>query len=248
METEEHQQIESMETEEEVTEKHSRPKQNAGILHATTPMPIKKEITEENLKKEKDSSGSDSEESDASTDDNFQKVIANDNWEKEMQRQIDEAYASNEMPAQMDKRFIKRPQRTDGSSEDNEKKDTEKSKSEQNEESANKKEDDNNSDVSLDEDEYDNLMKELESKEPDELTEEMRAKLTEAQKAKEEKLENYIKKNTNKKAKKKSKEKEKKKKEKEKEKSIEITPMTPGRITNTKNSADTPILFNLNPV
>ena len=52
METEDHhveerKDAENMETDENVTEKHPRPKQNADILPAKPHMPIKKEITEE---------------------------------------------------------------------------------------------------------------------------------------------------------------------------------------------------------
>merc|ERR1711923_524463 len=164
-----------------------RPKQNANILPAIPHMPIKKEITEENLKKEKDS-GSDSDESDSSTDENYQKVIANDDWDNNMQRQIDEAFASNEMPAQLDQRFIKRSQGQEESQEDVEMKEIEKSKPEQKEEPASNQDEDIGSDVSLVDDQFDNLIKELESHDPDDLTDEMRAKLTEAQNAKKEKL------------------------------------------------------------
>merc|ERR1712242_171066 len=55
----------------EMEEETTRLKQNAEMLHATTPMPIKKE---KGIKKEKDSSDSDSEDSD-SADENFQKAI-----------------------------------------------------------------------------------------------------------------------------------------------------------------------------
>merc|ERR1711923_694680 len=102
-----------------------RPKRNANILPAIPHMPIKKEITEENLKKEKDSE-SDSDESESSTDENYQKVINNDDWDINMQRKIDEAYASTEMPAQLDQRFVKQPQEV--SKIDVEMKDIEKSK------------------------------------------------------------------------------------------------------------------------
>merc|ERR1711884_842268 len=98
----------------------------------------------------------------------------------------------------------------DGSQEDVEMKEIEKSKPEQKEEPASNQEEDIGSDVSLDDDQFDNLIKELESHDPDNLTDEMRAKLTEAQKAKKEKLERYIKNQNLKEAKK----KERKKKEK----------------------------------
>merc|ERR1712242_693793 len=52
----------------EMKESTTRPKQNADMLHATTPMPIKKE---KGIKKEKESSDSDSEESNSS-DETFQ--------------------------------------------------------------------------------------------------------------------------------------------------------------------------------
>ena len=167
----------------------------------------------------------------------YQKVIANDDWDNNMQRQIDEAFASTEMPAQLDQRFIKRSQDQEESQEDVEMKEIEKSKPEQKEEPASNQEEDIGSDVSLDDDQFDNLIKELESHDPDNLIDEMRAKLTEAQKAKKEKLEKYIKNQGLKEAKKKE------KKKKGKEKPIEITPMaptTPGKVTNRKNSADTP--------
>merc|ERR1711876_84217 len=60
----------------EMKESTTRPKQNADMLHATTPMPIKKE---KGIKKEKDSSDSDSEDSDSTADETFQKAISNEN-------------------------------------------------------------------------------------------------------------------------------------------------------------------------
>merc|ERR1711963_1119584 len=108
METEGHQMEKSKNVENMETEGNtSRPKQNADILLAKPHMPIKKEITEENLKKEKDS-GSDSDESHSSTDENYQKIINNDDWDINMQRKIDEAFALTERPAQLDQRFIKK--------------------------------------------------------------------------------------------------------------------------------------------
>merc|ERR1712200_157908 len=99
---------ESMEIEENTAEKRGRRKQNAGILHAITPMPIKKE---RQVKQEKDSSESEEEEAEKSSELNFQKVAVNEEWEKSMQKEIDEAIASNEKPPQMDTRFIrKRPE------------------------------------------------------------------------------------------------------------------------------------------
>merc|ERR1711963_183462 len=86
----------------------SRPKQNADILLAKPHMPIKKEIPDDNIKKE--DNDSDSNESESSTDENYQKVINNDDWDINMQPKIDEAYASTEMPAQLDQRFVKQPQ------------------------------------------------------------------------------------------------------------------------------------------
>ena len=108
--------------------------------------------------------------------------------------------------------------------------------------------------MSLDEDQWENLLNDLKSKEPDELTDEMKAQLAEAQKAQKEKLKRYIQKNPSKEEKKKikeqerkekekerrEKEKEKKKTEKEKRTKKDETPGTPGKITNRKNSADTP--------
>ena len=152
-----------------------------------------------------------------------------------MQRKIDEAYASTEMPAQLDQRFIKKSQEV--SKVDVEMKDIEKSKPGNIDESTSNQEEEMGSDVSLNDDEFNNLIKDLESHDPDDLTDEMKAKLTEAQKAKKEKLEKYIKNQNLKEAKKKE------RKKKGKEKPIEITPMapmTPGKVTNRKNSADTP--------
>merc|ERR1711963_791904 len=195
METEEHQMDKSKETMETEMKKSknvenmetegntSRPKQNADILLAKPHMPIKKEITEENLKKE--DNDSDSDESESSTDENYQKVINNDDWDINMQRKIDEAYASTEMPAQLDQRFVKQPQ--EASKVDVEMKDIEKSKHGSIDESTSNQEEEMGSDVSLNDDEFNNLLKELETHDPEDLTEEMKAKLAEAQKLKKEK-------------------------------------------------------------
>ena len=200
-------------------------------------MPIKKEITDDNIKKE--DNDSDSNESESSTDENYQKVINNDDWDINMQRKIDEAYASTEMPAQLDQRFVKQPQEV--SKIDVEMKDIEKSKHGSIDESTSNQEEEMGSDVSLNDDEFNNLLKELETHDPEDLTEEMKAKLAEAQKLKKEKIEKYLKNQDRKK-----KEKKKEKKKKGKEKTVEITamapsaPSTPGKITNRKTSADTP--------
>ena len=107
--------------------------------------------------------------------------------------------------------------------------------------------------MSLDEDQWETLLNELKSKEPDELTDEMKAQLAEAE-LKKEKLKNYIQKNPSKAQKKKlqekerkekerekrEKEKEKKKSEKERRNKKDETSGTPGRVTNRKSSADTP--------
>merc|ERR1712242_391051 len=124
----------------EMKESTTRPKQNADMLHATTPMPIKKE---KGIKKEKESSDSDSEESDSS-DENYQKAITNEKWGTDIQQQIDEAMASNEMPAQMDRRFIKKSKKV-STTEDSPKKDSEKSKNEQENDSLSKNEHENDS-------------------------------------------------------------------------------------------------------
>merc|ERR1711923_192528 len=156
-----------------------------------------------------------------------------------MQRKIDEAYASTEMPAQLDQRFIKKSE--EASKVDVEMKDIEKSKHESIDESTSNQEEEMGSDVSLNDDEFNNLLEELESHNPDDLTDEMKAKLAEAQKAKKEKIEKYLENQNRKK-----KEKKKEKKKKGKEKTVEITamahtaPSTPGKITNRKTSADTP--------
>ena len=229
----------------EMEEETTRPKQNAEMLHATTPLPIKKE---KGIKQEKDSSDSDSEASDSTADENFQKAITNENWGTDMQQQIDEALASNEMPAQMDSRFIKKSKRDD-SNDDPPKKDFEKSKNEQDDDSPNKKEIDSGK-MSLDEEEYDNLIKEVEdNKKQDGLTEEIRAQQAEEQRAQIEKLKKYTNKNPSKADKKKIKDKEKKEqakaqkqleKDKEKHSKKSEKPATPSKVTSRKDSADTP--------
>merc|ERR1711872_395659 len=168
--------MENMETEGST----SRPKQNADILLAKPHMPIKKEITDDNIKKE--DNDSDSDESESSTDENYQKVINNDDWDINMQRKIDEAYSSTEMPAQLDQRFIKQSQ--EASKVDVEMKDIEKSKHGNIDESTSNQEEEMGSDVSLDDKQFNNLIKDLESHDPDDLTDEMKSKLTEAQQAK----------------------------------------------------------------
>merc|ERR1711978_123259 len=185
----------------------------------------------------KEDNDSDSNESESSTDENYQKVINNDDWDINMQRKIDEAYASTEMPAQLDQRFVKQPQEV--SKIDVEMKDIEKSKHGSIDESTSNQEEEMGSDVSLNDDEFNNLLKELETHDPEDLTEEMKAKLAEAQKLKKEKIEKYLKNQDRKK-----KEKKKEKKKKGKEKTVEITamapsaPSTPGKVTNRNNISE----------
>ena len=117
-------------------------------------------------------------------------------------------------------------------------KDIEKSKPGNIDESTSNQEEEMGSDVSLDDEQFNNLIKDLESQDPDDLSDEMKAKLAEAQKVKKEKIEKYLKNQNRKK-----KEKKKEKKKKGKEKTVEITamaPTTPGKVTNRKTSADTP--------
>ena len=229
----------------EMKESTTRPKQNADMLHATTPMPIKKE---KGIKKEKESSDSDSEEANSS-DEIFQKAITNDKWGMDIQQQINEAMASNEMPAQMDSRFIKKANKV---STDSPKKDFEKSKNEQDDDSPNKKEIDSG-DISLDDEDFNNLIKEAEdNKKQDEVSEETRAKLAEEQRAQTEKLEKlkkYTNKNPSKADKKKAKDKEKREeakaqkqleRDREKQDKKSEKPATPSKVTSRKNSADTP--------
>merc|ERR1712242_531757 len=218
----------------EMKESTTRPKQNADMLHATTPMPIKKE---KGIKKEKESSDSDSDEANSS-DETFQKAITNEKWTTEIQQQINEAMASNEMPAQMDRRFIKKSKKV-SATEDSPKKDFEKSKNEQDDDSPNKKEIDSG-EMSLDEEDYNNLIKEVEdNKKQDGLTEEIRAKQAEEQRAQIEKLKKYPNKNPSKADKKKIKEKEKKQLEKDKEKQNKKgdKPATPSKVTSRKDCA-----------
>ena len=104
--------------------------------------------------------------------------------------------------------------------------------------------------MSLDEEEYDNLIKEVEdNKKQDGLTEEMRAQQAEEQRAQIEKFRKFTNKNPSKADKKKRKEKEKKEQEKEKEKKQlekekqnkkDEKSVTPGKVTSRKDSADTP--------
>ena len=231
METEEDHQVENMETDNVESEKQSRPKQNPEILPATTPLPIKKE--EKEKKPKLHDSSSDSDESDDTASESFQKAIASDAWEKEMQQKINEAISSKDKPTPIDRRFVKKSlqdNKGDESKKDESKKDESKkgkSKRGKPKKKASKEDEGNTSDISLDEDEFENIIKDLESKEADELTPEMKIQLAEAQEAKKVKLENYI-------------TKQKKIKKKNQSEKQDPAPGTPNKRENRKDSANTP--------
>ena len=85
-------------------------KQNPEILPATTPMPIKMEGSEKKPLLSNENTNVNT--SDDIASENFQKAIDSDAWEQDMLLKTKEALLSKEKPIPLDKRVVKRPQKT----------------------------------------------------------------------------------------------------------------------------------------